>query len=160
MLGAYYSRKKLKSKSYGPRIPNVLKTVNYLTNIGLMSGISEPKYILGTVILLMLSAGFVKSSFDVVKSGSRLEVINREVAILEQKKSEIEKDIEYRNSEEYIEEKARNELNLIRPGEEVYVVVGGENNSASDVLSEADIRGEDEKKESNWYSWYKLFFDN
>lgn len=158
-MGAYYSRNKLKSKSYGLRISNRLKIVNYLTNIGLMSEMSKTKYILGTVIFLVLSFSFIKSSMHVLKSRERLDDVNREVALLEQQKIEMERDIEYRKSDEYIEQKARDELNLIKPNEKVYVVSGGES-VEKDVLSESSIREEDEKKDSNWYSWYRLFFDN
>ena len=160
-MGAYYSRNKIKSKSYGPRIPNRLKTVNYYTIIGLMSKFGNKKYILGTVIFVVLSISFIKSSFNVLKSKDRLDRINDEISLLEQSKNEIEKDIEYRKSDEYIEERARDDLNLIKPGEKVYVVVGGEGDeNSSKVLSESDVREGAGEKDKNWYSWYKLFFDN
>jgi cell division protein FtsB len=126
--------------------------------MGLMSKISKFKYLLGSILFIFLSVSFVKSSFDVLKSKDRLDEVNVEVQELEEEKSEIEKDIEYRRSDEYVEEKARNELNLIKPGEKVYVVMGGDDPSEG-VLSETDVAEEPDDK-SNWYSWYKLFFDD
>lgn len=119
---------------------------------------SKFKYLLGSTLFIFLSVSFVKSSFDVLKSKDRLDEINEEVRVLENEKTEIEKDIEYKKSDEYIEEKARNELNLIKPGEKVYVVMGGDDPS-DNVLSESDVAQKQDDK-SNWYSWYKLFFDD
>ena len=113
-------------KIYRPRIPNELKTVNLLPIIGLMSKTNRFKYFLGSVLFIALSVGFIKSTFDVLKSKDRLDEISREVVELEAKKAEIEKEIEYKQTSEYIEERARNDLNLIKPGEKVYVVVGQE----------------------------------
>ncbi|HOD01219.1 MAG TPA: septum formation initiator family protein [bacterium] len=130
-----------------------------------MSGSSKSKYIIGTIVLLLVSFGFIKSSFDVLQSKNRLDEINGEVAALDKEKQEIEKEIEYKKTDDYVEEKARNELNLIKPGEKVYVVVENES-SGGDVLSDISKKGNEEdveateKKQRNWYSWYKLFFDN
>jgi len=128
------------------------------------SGGRETKYIIGAVILLIISVVFIKSSFDVLKSKERLDEINSELSSLNEEKEKIEKEIEYKQTDGYVEEKARNELNLIKPGEKVYVVV--EEGSESVVLSETDEIKQDEKeeidkkKQKNWYLWYRLFFDN
>lgn len=70
-------------------------------------------------------------------------------------------DIEYKKTDAYVEEKARNDLNMIKPGERVYVVVdSGKNTSSGGVLGTQD-RGEKKEnspKDANWYAWYKLFF--
>jgi TusA-related sulfurtransferase len=100
-----------------------------------------------------------------LQSKNRLDEINGEVAALDKEKQEIEKEIEYKKTDDYVEEKARNELNLIKPGEKVYVVVENES-PGGDVLSDISKKGNEEdveateKKQRNWYSWYKLFFDN
>jgi len=127
--------------------------------MGLMSKMNKYKYLLGAIFFIILSVSFIKSTFDVLESEDRLDELKEEVELLEQKKSEIEKEITYKKTDEYVEEKARNELNLIKPGEKVYVVMGGES-SSENVLSESDFNYEDDKKDSNWYSWYRLFFDN
>lgn len=127
-----------------------------------MSKSSKNKYLLGTIVFIVLSVSFVSSSFEVLKSKDRLDELNQEVASLEQKKLEIQKEVEFKKTDEYIEEKARNELNLIKPGEKVYVVSGGESPEkiSENVLSQSDVRNLDGSKNSNWYSWYRLFFDN
>lgn len=80
---------------------------------------------------------------------------------MEKQAKDLNTDIEYKKTDAYIEEKARNDLNMIKPGEQVYVVVdSGKNASSNEVLG---TKSNSEKKESspkdaNWYAWYKLFF--
>ena len=134
-----------------------------------MSSNSRFKYILGIIFFTVLSENTVKSALNVLKSKDRLDQVNEEVAVLDKEKKEIEEEIEFKKTDEYIEEKARNDLNLIKPGEKVYVVKSTEDGVSGNVLSETDVApaelretAEDtkENKDENWYSWYRLFFDN
>ena len=134
-----------------------------------MSSNSRLKYILGIIFFTVLSVNTVKSALNVLKSKDRLDQVNEEVAVLDKEKKEIEEEIEFKKTDEYIEEKARNDLNLIKPGEKVYVVKSTEDGVSGNVLSEADVapsesketvEGAEENKDENWYSWYRLFFDN
>lgn len=126
------------------------------------------KYFLGSVLLLFLTITFVRQSFGVFKSKERLDDVNTDISNLEKKKGEIEKEIAFKKTPEYIEETARNDLNMVKPDEIVYVVVNGDgsNNSSNGVLSESDSRGDgvssggDVFMNKNWYSWYKLFFND
>jgi hypothetical protein len=83
---------------------------------------------------------------------------------LNEEKEKMKKKLNISKLMNMLKKKARNELNLIKPGEKVYVVV--EEGSESVVLSETDERKQDEKeeidkkKQKNWYLWYRLFFDN
>ena len=119
------------------------------------------RYILGSILLIFLSVSFVRSTFKVIKSSGRLDEVNEEVRDLEAEKTRLEKEIEYKSTEEYIEEKARNELNLVKPGEKVYVVTGtkqgGITNEENVLSSQNEVSG---MKDSNYYMWYRLFFDN
>ena len=123
-----------------------------------MPGLSDLKYVLVAFLLLFLSFGLVKSTFEVLKSNKRLEDLNKEVSVLEEEKSVLTENIAYKQTNEYIEERAREDLNLVKPGEKVYVIVGDD---AAKVLSESSIRLEKKEKpymNSNWYMWYRLFF--
>lgn len=57
----------------------------------------------------------------VLKSSKRLNKAKEEVLSLEKQREDLLKDIKYKETEAYIEEVARNELNLIKPGEEIYI---------------------------------------
>jgi cell division protein FtsL len=125
-----------------------------------MSKSTKFKYILGTILLFIVSISLIKSSIQVFKSKGRLDEVNQELSKLEDEKKKLEAEIQYKQTQEYIEEKARNDLNLIKPGEKVYVVVGEENKASSEtnVLSGSSERKKNDTKDKNWYSWYKLFF--
>ena len=115
---------------------------------------------IGVVLLLAASASFIRSSHDVLKSKDRLENVTADVQKLEEKKARLEQEVNFKKTNEYVEEKARNELNLIKEGEKIYVVKWDKSMELQkeDVLSTTDAGGVDTKVASNWYSWYLLFF--
>lgn len=119
---------------------------------------SKTKHILGSLTLLFLAFGFVKSTIEVYQSSKRLGDFAKEVSDLESEKAKLEEEIEHKKTLEYIEEKARNELNLVKPGERVYVIKDTPEGNLSDVLSETVERFDPNYKDDNWYMWYKLFF--
>ena len=87
--------------------------------------------------------------------------LEKEVASLQNERKGLEASIEYKKTAEYIEEKARNDLSLIKPGEIIYVVSGpgSEDYMRKSVLS--SLSKNNDKgigKNANWYKWYKLFF--
>lgn len=115
------------------------------------------------IVLLALSYGLVKSTLDVYRGGKRLVGLEKELSELESRKTELEQEISYKQTDTYIEEKARNELNLIKPGESVFVVSGPGSEGYLDkrVLSDKDVRREGlhgGNSSANWFKWFKLFF--
>ena len=114
-----------------------------------------------SVVLLVLSVGLIRSSFEVFKGTQRMKDLEKEVANLQNERNDLETSIEYKKTAEYIEEKARNDLSLIKPGEVIYVVSGpgSEDYMRKNVLSSTSKNNENEMgKNANWYKWYKLFF--
>lgn len=57
-----------------------------------------------------------------MKSNKRFEDLNSEVIRLEGEKVRLEGDLEYQVSEAFIEREAREKLNLIKPGEKIFVL--------------------------------------
>jgi cell division protein FtsB len=123
------------------------------------------KYIVISVLFILAAINFTRTTLDILKSSKRLDDIKLEVSDLEDKKSDLEEDIEYKKSEDYVEERARNDLNLVKPGEKVYVVsdldLSDIDEKTSDVLAEFTERIERNTKESdsNAYQWFRLFFE-
>lgn len=74
-----------------------------------------------SVVLLILSVSFVTTTLRVVQKGARLVEAKKELEALQQQKAALEKEAEYRKSSQFIEEEARNKLNMTKPGEEVYL---------------------------------------
>lgn len=157
----HYTKNKAKCKFLWGRVSNRLKCVNILPIIKVMSKLKQFKYILLTALFFALSVGFIRSTFNILKSKERLDDVQKEVAEMGKQVRDLNVDIEYKKTDAYIEEKARNDLNMIRPGEQVYVVVdSGKNESSSEVLGtqKKSEKERDSSKDTNWYAWYKLFF--
>lgn len=79
---------------------------------------------------------------------------------LEKKKSDLENAVSYKQTETYIEEKARNDLSLIRPGEKVYVIP----ESIKEAAAKKAVLGDATStvrlpfvKSSNLRQWINLF---
>jgi len=115
------------------------------------------KYIFFSILVLLVSASITKTTLNLLKSNRRLDDLRAEVSELKKKKENLEKELLYKKTDEFVEKAARNELNLVKPGEKVYVVVGGSDNKKkrTEVLSSSSKRGENE---SVIYQWYRLFF--
>jgi cell division protein FtsB len=118
-----------------------------------MSFPAHLKYLMLTLLFGMFAVNSVRTTLDILESSKRLESLQSEVGALEEKKGFLERSLEYKKTEEYIEERARNALNLVRPGEEVYVsprVMG----SSSERLEE--FRSKEDRP--NYLLWLELFF--
>ena len=119
---------------------------------------AQLKYIIISIFLIAVSIGFLRSTFQMLQSKKRLDDLETEVSLLEQQKQDLQDSIEYKKSEEYIEERARNDLSLVKPGEQVFVATGLEEDAA--VLGEKIKNPQKSPKyrDEVWYLWYKLFF--
>lgn len=110
----------------------------------------DAKFIKNTVfslILLGLSFSFVTATFKVVQRSKRLTEAKRELLALQEEKKRLEKRAEYVKSPEFVEEEARNKLNMVKPGEEVYLkpkILGDDLLGAQDD-GDIDRRGDDVK---------------
>jgi cell division protein FtsB len=128
---------------------------------------SKFKYLLLTVLLILAGVSFTRTVLEILKSSRRLDATKNEITALEQKKSDLEESIAYKKTADFIEETARNELNLVKPGEEVFVVSNTAPaksdevtlDSPSILLSSADTgRITLKKRISNLQDWWELFF--
>ena len=72
-------------------------------------------------ILLIFTASFVAGTVRVTKKGKRLIDAKKELEALQKQKTDLDKELEYRKSAEFIEQEARNKLNMVKEGEEVYL---------------------------------------
>ena len=116
--------------------------------------------ILISLVLLVISANFIRSTVEVLNSRKRLEDALEKEKSLTLQRDTLKKSIEYKKTGEYIEESARNELNMVKPGEKVYVINEGEP-VAGEVAAAAETREMptfNDKEDPNWYLWDRLFF--
>lgn len=90
--------------------------------------------------MVIAAINFTRTTIEIVKSSKRLDTVKDEISLLEQEKVDLEKSIEYKKSEEFIETTARNELNMAKAGESVYVISGlSKNETVSKVDGSAVI---------------------
>ena len=100
----------------------------------------------------MLVIGFlittnIKISRRRAELTNRIETLKQEIGILEGKKEELKEKISQAGSEEYLEEVARDQLDMKAPGEEVVVV------------TKKEEKKEDEDQENRgWWEWIKSKF--
>jgi len=79
------------------------------------------KYIGFTVLLIVTSINMVVTTRKIVKNGRRLKDIREDVLSLEQEREQLIQEINDKKTQEYIERTAREELNLVKPDEEIYI---------------------------------------
>lgn len=79
----------------------------------------------GVIILLVLGAGFLRAWYSQYQIQLEITRLQTETARLEAKRFELSKAITYAQSLNFAEEKARTELNLVKPGENVAVIGSG-----------------------------------
>ncbi len=100
------------------------------------------KYILLSILFVLASVNFTRTALEIIDNSKRLDDLSQEIAGLKDEKSSLEESVTYKQTDEYIEEKARNELSLIKPGEKVYVIPDElKNTSANDkTLNDVSLK--------------------
>ena len=104
--------------------------------------------IIGIGLIINLSRDILR----LLKAGERIEQAQFRVKELERENIELQELEEYYQSEEFIEEQARNKLNLAQEGETVVILPPN--------VEELVGWQEEEKLPEipNWKRWFKLFF--
>lgn len=104
------------------------------------------------IIGLSLIVNLTKDIFRLLKAGEQVKIAERKLEEAKLEKEEFFKKKEYYASEEFIEEAARDKLNMARPGETIVVL----------PQNLAEVIGRKEKERlpelPNWQKWWKLFF--
>ncbi len=72
-------------------------------------------------LLIVFSFSFISQAIQVVQRAGRLIDVKGRLNEAIREKELLEKELAYRQSNEFVELEARNKLNMIKPGEEVYV---------------------------------------
>jgi len=106
------------------------------------------------VVVVFLAINFVRAYYQEYKVKQEIAALREDVKHLEQKKLESLKILKYVTSDAFVEEKARTELNLKKPGEQVVVVTGQEEQSATVHTSEQDDQKAYLSNPARW--WYYI----
>ncbi len=108
------------------------------------------------IISITIGIGLIiKLSGDILrllKAGDKVKLAEKRVWMLEKEKKDLLEKRQYYQTPEFIEEEARNKLNMARPGETIVILPP----NLEEILGK-------QKQNSfpplpNWKKWWKLFF--
>lgn len=110
------------------------------------------------VFIIILSLFLIFSLFKVGKELIKRHAINQEISDLNkqltavsQEKDKLKDLISYLETDKYVEEQARLQLNLSKPGEKRIDLTSDRNNQVTEISNtEEDL--------ANWRKWFNYFF--
>jgi len=109
------------------------------------------------VIIILIGVGLIVSlSRDIVRllrSGEELDLAKQKVIESEQERTNLEQKKEYYQSEEFVEEIARNKLNMAKEGETIVILP----ENIRDILGYKDSQLPEFVP--NWKQWLNLFLN-
>jgi len=109
-----------------------------------------PALILGLLIVVQLSRSIILMH----GRGGRGKELAAEVAGLEKEKAELEREKEFRQTEEFVEREARDKLRMVREGEKILVLPDGQNENGSGFKVQGS---KNEGTEANWKKWVEFW---
>ena len=127
--------------------------------IFIMSIPARPKYIVLSILFVLATINFTKTTVSILESSKRLDSLKGEVTQLEARQAQLRQELAYKKTDSFIEEEARNKLNMAKVGEEVFIfpqivegkVLGSHSSTTSGSLA---IRAK--PIETNFQRWVRL----
>lgn len=111
--------------------------------------------IIGVPLALLVAFGYVRSYYNGYKVNQEIAALEKEIKTLEHKKIESMEILDYVMSPNFVEEKARTELNMKKEGENV-LVFKNENTYQERETYKSEETGQ---KMSNPLKWWYYFTD-
>lgn len=124
--------------------------------------------VLGLIVIFLISFPLAKKVSKQYKVNKEIEDLKNEIAEVESKNSDLKKLLTYLDSDQYVEEQAREKLNYKKEGEEVVVIKN--NLEEKTQLKNSSLESENvynvkkinntslNKKQYNYQKWLKYFF--
>jgi len=103
--------------------------------------------VIGIGLIISLS----RNIYRLFKAGDQVKLAQEKLEKLEKEHQELLGKKEYYESEEFIEQEARNRLNLGKPGETVVILPPNGGQTEANVPEKAP-------ELPNWQKWFRLFF--
>lgn len=130
---------------------------------------SKTYFLLALAVLGLISLPLYRNIVSRYRINQEIKSLEAEIAATQGKNEDINKLITYLNSDQFVEQQARENLNLKKDGENVMVLrgLGGETNHVADPTESDNLDNslftvseiEKTKAEvSNPVKWYKYFF--
>lgn len=106
------------------------------------------------VIGVYLVAGLARQVWTTIQNSQRLNLAQDRLKVVDDENTRLGQEIKKLSSDQYVEEQARNQLGLAKPGETVVVLPNDQNNKHQEpakLKPTSDL--------PNWYLWWRLFFE-
>ena len=114
-------------------------------------------FLLGLAIVIAIS--YARAYYEDYTVRREIERLQNEVGKLEKKKFASLELLQYAQSENFFEDKARTELNLKKPGEQVLAIPGIETIKLNKTAENPIIKHVDETPLSNLQKWWYYFVE-
>lgn len=107
------------------------------------------------VLVIFLALSYTRAYYQEYKVQQEITNLRNELGSLQGKKLETIELLKYVQTDEFLEDKARTELNLVKPGERMAVIP---TDSAGDDSRQDSGKVLEFTKLINPFKWFKLFF--
>lgn len=107
------------------------------------------------LLAIFLIFSYIRAYYQESRVRSEIDTLHEEVETLEAKKIKTVEILKYVQSQAFVEEKARTELNLLKPGEKMAIIPSGSiktdiGQPEQDLLKWSNVK--------NPIKWFKFFF--
>jgi len=113
--------------------------------------------LLALVLAILIAFGYARAYYQDFKIKQEIRALQEEVKNLEHKKLESMEILKYVISPAFVEEKARTELNMKKPGENVMVIKNQVESNDVDVLQDVNSGGVEKHLLNNPIKWWYYF---
>ena len=128
------------------------------SSAGPWKGFFSSRWFLGSMFVLTILAALAygRAYYQEYQIREEIERLQAEAERLSSKKIATLEALKYLKSSDFVEEKARRELNLVKPGEQVAVIANGSGRAVNGQENKNMI---EQKGVSNPLKWWKYFFN-
>lgn len=129
-----------------------------MSDKSILKKIFNSKYYLpiGFVALLFVGFAFARAYYQNYQVRQTIHALQEKTSSMESRNFDLEKYLKYAKSDDFVEEKARTELNMVKDGENVIQINGSEKDFARQNTSEV-VKSD---TTSNPRKWWNYFFKN
>ncbi len=122
------------------------------------TGISTAHIVIALVIPLVAYFGLAagQKAIEVYRLNQEAALVRAETEALKEENARLLKQVEYLKSDAYVEKIAREQLNLIKPGDKPVVVLAPEGRKDNGDRTQLTVENATDKP--NWLRWWEFFF--
>lgn len=112
---------------------------------------------LAVPLLAYLAISTILKATEIYQLNQQAAGIRQEIGLLKERNAELRRQMDYLQSPEYVEKVAREQLNLVQPGDIPLVVVSPSEQAPSAVMPAQPPQTRPEVL-PNWQRWWNYFF--